>query len=97
MKEHVIKQWACSTCSKIHNEYYDAERCCPNRAEERWVCQICKEEFWDEPESKEHVHTIDQLTPEEVYLDRLRFDPVPPLGQWQVTMEMEAELLIPNG
>jgi hypothetical protein len=95
MTDHIVQKWACSTCGNIHDKEYDAEKCCPNRAEERWVCQICDERFWDEPESKEHVHTIDELTPTEIYLDALRFDPVPPLGEWEVTMRKEMEFLIP--
>ena len=61
-----------------------AKECCPVRIDEYLVCSVCKKEFpeWDEKEAREHIATPHAapkslMTPEEIYLDELRWSKRP--------------------
>lgn len=98
-KAEIIEKWCCENCSKLHNDKYGAQGCCPVTAEQVFLCSICgdNERFYSRYTIDKHLkepHGTNELTPEETYLEALRFG-TPPLGEWVETMKAEVEFLIP--
>lgn len=86
MKEAVVKKWCCENCAKLYDDRGDAKECCPPQPSEIWLCLVCDARFFDEPESKEHGHPINQLTPEEKYVE----DILEGKPWWVTAREMES-------
>ena len=72
----------CNGCQEIHPDKWDAENCCDPK--EGFFCTVCgieNSEFFEE-EADVEQHRIDEhadtdSTPEELYLDALRFSNAP--------------------
>lgn len=93
MKAKIIEKFQCPRCEGWLDSESSARGCCAISSE--YFCSVCNESFWQRRQAEAHIKTphvgVDTLTPFEIYKERLLFGN-PPLGEWEVTLEMENEI-----
>lgn len=79
---NIVEKFQCGSCERLHNEEWDAERCCLPEVDEVYQCRICEEIFEWQDEAEKHIN--DKRAEEDTTDDDLIRDGVPAIDRWWV-------------
>ena len=71
----IIEKWRCPQCGELFDDKDDATICCPQVAEQRFVCSDCGSDFWTKEQVIKHL-----------YIKGVRAGK-PGLGEWSKQLE----------